>query len=173
MPCLNSMVDSSSTKSCRVLSQSLGDKCWKGHCSFYLVSIVVGDILRLKDSQGLVERLDKSSKSSSFQYWNSALIPCYIIKYIFDFWPFGIIKTLVSFFCSLMPRPHPWGEGLVTFSWFLRLCYKFIAYSLLYDNLCAKKVLCHRTEVAKNFWCCTTDCAFCNVIGGGKILSRK
>ena len=30
-----------------------------------------------------------------------------------------------------------------------------------------------RPEVAKNFQCCTTDCVFCNVIGGGKFLSRK
>ena len=51
-----------------------GDQWWKGDCSFYLVSIVVNDILRLKDSQGLVERLDKSSKSSSFQYWVSAYL---------------------------------------------------------------------------------------------------
>ena len=40
-------------------------------------------------------------------------------------------------------------------------------------NLCAKKVLCHRAEVANDFQCCTTDCVFCNVIGGGKFLSRK
>ena len=38
-------------------------------------------------------------------------------------------------------------------------------------NLRAKKVLCHRVEEAKNFRCCTTDCLFCNVIGGEKFLS--
>jgi len=36
-----------------------------------------------------------------------------------------------------------------------------------------RKVLCHRAEVAKNFRCCTTDCLFCNAIGGEKFLSRK
>ena len=34
-------------------------------------------------------------------------------------------------------------------------------------------MLCHCTEVSKDFWCHTTDCVFCNVIGGGKFLSRK
>ena len=36
----------------------------------------------------------------------------------------------------------------------------------LIANLRAKKVLCHCAEEAKNFQCCTTDCLFCNVIGG-------
>ena len=40
-------------------------------------------------------------------------------------------------------------------------------------NLRAKKVLCHRAEEAKDFRCCTTDCLFCNVIGGEIFLSRK
>ena len=45
-------------------------------------------------------------------------------------------------------------------------------------NLRAKKVLCHCAEEAKNFQCCTTDCLFCNVIGGEKLnvdyfLERK
>ena len=40
-------------------------------------------------------------------------------------------------------------------------------------NLHAEKVLCHRAEEAKNFWCCTTDCLFWNVIGGEIFLSRK
>ena len=26
--------------------------------------------------------------------------------------------------------------------------------------------MCHRAEVAKDFRCCTTNCVFCNVIGG-------
>ena len=42
-----------------------------------------------------------------------------------------------------------------------------------YRNGCTKKVLCYRTEVAKDFSGCTTDCVFCNVIGGRKILPRK
>ena len=27
-------------------------------------------------------------------------------------------------------------------------------------------------KLAEDFWCCTTNCATCNVIGGGKILSN-
>ena len=34
----------------------------------------------------------------------------------------------------------------------------------LITNLHAKKVLCQRVKVAKNFRCCTTDCVFCIVI---------
>ena len=34
-------------------------------------------------------------------------------------------------------------------------------------------MLCHRVKVVKNFRCCTTDCVFCDVIGGCKILPRK
>ena len=37
----------------------------------------------------------------------------------------------------------------------------------------SSKVLCHRAEEAKNFQCWTTDCLFCNVIGGENFLSRK
>ena len=43
----------------------------------------------------------------------------------------------------------------------------------LITNLRPKKVLCHRVEVVKNFRCCTTDCVFCNVIGGCKIVRQK
>ena len=57
----------------------------------------------------------------------------------------------------------------------------------LTTNLRAKKVLCHRVEVVKNFRCCnidnrvttllsmvaTTDCVFCNVIGCWQIPRRK
>ena len=38
--------------------------------------------------------------------------------------------------------------------------------------MCQKR-LCHRAEVAKISVVATTDCVFCNVIGGGKILHRK
>ena len=31
----------------------------------------------------------------------------------------------------------------------------------------------HHAEVAKDFRCFTTDCVFCNVIGGWKFLRRK
>ena len=34
-------------------------------------------------------------------------------------------------------------------------------------------MLCHRTKVAKDFWCCSTDSAFSNVIGREKFLPRK
>ena len=34
-------------------------------------------------------------------------------------------------------------------------------------------MLCHRAEVAKDSSIATTDCVFCNVIGGWKILHRK
>ena len=38
----------------------------------------------------------------------------------------------------------------------------------------ARYMLCHRTEVAKDFQCCTTDCGFfCNAIGRGKFLSSN
>jgi len=44
---------------------------------------------------------------------------------------------------SLVPRPHPWGEGLVTSGWFLWLHYKFIACCMdswePTTNLCTKK----------------------------------
>ena len=35
-----------------------------------------------------------------------------------------------------------------------------------------QKVLCHRAEEAKDFRCCTTDCLFCNVIGGDISLQK-
>ena len=78
--------------------------------------------------------------------------------------------------CSLVLRPHPWGEVLVTFRWFLRLC-KIHACCMHswkpITNLCAKKVVCHCAEVAKDFRHCATDCVFRRMIGEGKILSRK
>ena len=55
---------------------------------------------------------------------------------------------------SLVPRPHPRGEGLVLIP------------QEVVTNLHPKKVLCHCAEVAKDFRCCTADCIFCNVIGG-------
>ena len=68
------------------------------------------------------------------------------------------------FMHSLVPRPHPQGEGLVTSSWYLGLHKKFIAYCMhsceLITNLHAKKVLCHRVEVVKNFLCCNHRLCF-------------
>ena len=48
----------------------------------------------------------------------------------------------------------------------------------LITNLRAKKVLCHRIEVARISGATTTDCVFCNVIGyrripPGKALSNQ
>ena len=34
-------------------------------------------------------------------------------------------------------------------------------------------MLCHHAEVAQGFWCCTTDCVFCNVIGEEKTSPQK
>ena len=39
--------------------------------------------------------------------------------------------------------------------------------------LCANKVLCHCTEEPRISGIATTDCVFCNVIGGWKILCGK
>ena len=65
---------------------------------------------------------------------------------------------------SLMPRPHPCGEGLVTSGWFLGLHYKFIAFCMhsceLLTHLLTKKVLCHCVEVVKNFQCCNHRLCF-------------
>jgi len=36
-----------------------------------------------------------------------------------------------------------------------------------------KKVPCHRAEVAKDFWCCTTDSVLCNVMAEGKFSSES
>ena len=43
----------------------------------------------------------------------------------------------------------------------------------LITNLRAKKVLCHRIEVARIFGATTTDCVFCNVIGYRRITPGK
>ena len=43
----------------------------------------------------------------------------------------------------------------------------------LITNLRAKKVLCHRIEVARISGATTTDCVFCNVIGYRRITSGK
>ena len=43
----------------------------------------------------------------------------------------------------------------------------------LITNLRAKKVLCHRVEVARISGAATTDCVFCNVIGYRRITPGK
>ena len=43
----------------------------------------------------------------------------------------------------------------------------------LITNLRAKKVLCHRIEVARISGATTTDCVFCNVIGYRRITPGK
>ena len=43
----------------------------------------------------------------------------------------------------------------------------------LITNLRAKKVLCHRVEVARISGAATTDCVFCNVIGCRRITRGK